>query len=93
MSDQSFAIPVTPTFTTPAALDALHAGDVIAALGRHFAGDWGELCPDDRAENERAIRDGGLRLFSVYRDRRGTRFYVITEADRSATTVLLPEDY
>lgn len=93
MSDRPFAIPVTPTFTTPAALDALHAGDVAAALARHFAGDWGELCPDDRAENERAVRADGLRLFSVYRDRHGTCFYVITEADRSATTVLLPEDY
>jgi len=93
MPESRFAIPVTRLFTTPAALDTLHAGDVAAALARHFAGDWGELCPDDRAENERAVREGGLRLFSVYRNRRGTRFYVITEADRSATTVLLPEDY
>lgn len=93
MSDRPFAIAITPTFTTPTAVDALHAGDVAAALARHFAGDWGELCPDDRAENERAVREGGLRLLSVYRDRRGTRFYVITEADRSATTALLPEDY
>ena len=84
MSDRSFAIPATRLFTTPAALDA---------LAEHFAGDWGELSADDRAENERAVRAGDLRLFSVYRDRRGTRFYVITEADRSATTVLLPEDY
>ena len=90
MPDPSFAIPVTRTFSTPAALDTLHAGDIAAALARHFAGDWGDLCPDDRAENERAVRAGDLRLFSVYRDRRGTRFYVITEADRSATTVLLP---
>lgn len=93
MSDRPFAIAATPTFTTPAALDTLHAGDVAVALARHFAGDWGDLCPDDHAESERGVCEGGLRLLSVYRDRRGTRCYVITEADRSATTVLLPEDY
>ncbi len=92
MSNDIYAIPVTPLFTTPGALDALHPEDVLAAVTRHFVGDWGDLCAEDRAENESAIREG-LRLFSVYRDRHGTKFYVITEADRSSTTILLPDEY
>ena len=77
---------------TRAALDTLHPEDVTASVQRHARGDWGELCPEDRAENERALKEGN-RLFSVYRDRNGTRFYIITEHDRSSTCVLLPEDY
>jgi hypothetical protein len=58
---------------------------------RHARGDWGELGPQDAAENGRALGSGG-RLFSAYGAGDG-RFWVITEADRSATTVLLPQDY
>ena len=60
-------------------------------LKRHARGDWGDLCPEDRKENELSLKEG-FRLLSVY----GTgerRFWIITEADRSVTTVLLPEDY
>ena len=60
-------------------------------LRRHAAGDWGELCQDDRQENELSLEEGG-RLMSVYRCG-NVKFWIITEADRSATTVLLPEDY
>lgn len=77
---------------TPAALDILHPEDVHAAVGRHAAGDWGEVCQEDRAENELSLEQG-FRLLSVYRDRNGRKFWIITEADRSATTILLPEDY
>lgn len=66
--------------------------DVLQALARHVTGDWGELCADDRRENEESLRSGG-RLVSVYHDCRRTKFYIITEADRSVTTILLPEDY
>ena len=66
--------------------------DVITALERHGKCDWGDLPPEDRKENELSLRQG-VRLFSRYLDRKGVRFWVITEADRSATTVLLPEDY
>lgn len=88
----------TPLFSlghcviTANANDALHPQDVKLALVRHVNGDWGELCEDDRKENELALRQGH-RLFSVYRDRAGVKFYCITEHDRSATTILLPEDY
>jgi hypothetical protein len=77
---------------TSAAEEALDRPDIDAALGRHVRGDWGDLCPDDCRQNELALREGE-RLCSAYTDRRATRFYIITKADRSATMVLLPEDY
>ena len=80
------------TLITPNALDRLKPEDVQAALTRHLRGDWGDCSDDDRAENEFAL-DKHLRLFSVYHDSNGVKFWIITEADRSATTVLLPEDY
>jgi hypothetical protein len=84
--------PLGQCVITANAADTLHPQDVPVALARHARGDWGELCAEDRSENERALVDG-LRLFSRYQDRRGALFYVITEHDRSVTTVLLPEDY
>lgn len=77
---------------THGALDEVDPQDMAAALGRHFAGDWGECGPEDWGRNDEALQ-AGWRLLSVYRDRHGTRFWVITEADRSATTVLLPDEY
>lgn len=61
-------------------------------LGRHLSGDWGDICDEDRGLNEAALKHGS-RLLSVYYDRNGTKYWIITEADRSATTILLPEDY
>ena len=80
------------TVMTSNAMDTLNAVDVLLAIRRHAAGDWGECGTEDREENELALAQG-FRLFSVYRDRDGVKFWIITEADRSATTVLLPEDY
>jgi hypothetical protein len=74
------------------ALQSLNESDVQIALGRHVHCDWGDCPPDDAAANEAALGEE-LRIFSVYSDRNGTTFWIITEADRSATTVLLPEDY
>ena len=65
--------------------------EVLTALRRHASGDWGDLGPDDTLANDTALRQGG-RLFSAYGQNQH-RFWVITEADRSVTTVLLPEDY
>ena len=73
------------------ALDTLDPAAVQGALARHLAGDWGDVDKHDRRENERSLKQD-LRLLSVYDDQ-GTTFWIITEADRSATTVLLPEDY
>lgn len=77
---------------TRAAVDALCACDVAEALTRHALGDWGEVCADDAADNDRAVIVGD-RLFSSYKARSGEPFFVITEFDRSVTTVMLPSDY
>ena len=66
--------------------------EMLLALGRHIRGDWGELDEEDRQANETALQQG-TRLFSSYRSLAGTKFWIITEHDRSATTCLLPEDY
>ena len=84
--------PLGQLVATPAALKALSQEDIRVALGRHLRGDWGDLCPEDRTENELSLREG-FRLFSVYHGTNGVKFYIITEADRSVTTVLLPSDY
>lgn len=80
------------TLITDAARARLHPEDVLQAIARHARGDWGELCPADVEENDLSLKEG-FRLLSAYTDRRGTKFWIITEADRSATTVLLPEEY
>ena len=77
---------------TPNALSSLAQDDILVALGRHVRGDWGELGPEDRNANEGALLRGG-RLFSAYLSTNQVKFWIITECDRSATTVLLPEDY
>ncbi len=65
---------------------------VLKALLRHKNCDWGDLRQEDKDSNDEALELGD-RLFSVYHDVSGTKFWIITEADRSATTILLPEDY
>ncbi len=65
--------------------------ELLACLKRHHRGDWGEVPPEDAQENELSLRKG-FRLLSAYTVR-GVKVWVITEADRSSTTLLLPEDY
>lgn len=79
---------------TPGALEALQrsAQGVTEFLVRHLSGDWGELSQEDAQENNHALTQG-LRVLSSYRLKSGVRIWVITEADRSATTFLLPEEY
>ena len=77
---------------TPNALRALTQEEILSALQRHVSGDWGDVCEEDRKENELSL-NRHLRLFSVYHAQNGTKFWVITEADRSSTCILLPEDY
>lgn len=64
---------------------------ILAILGRHSVGDWGDLDPEDTATNNNALRHGG-RLLSAY-NLPDCRLWIITEADRSVTTMLFPEDY
>jgi hypothetical protein len=79
-------------FATANAAASLPSDEVWAAVLRHASGDWGEVCKEDWAANEAALVEG-YRLFSVYRSADGRKFWIITEADRSSTTILLPEDY
>jgi hypothetical protein len=58
----------------------------------HVVGDWGELDAEDKQVNDRALV-GGMRVLSAHRAANGTTFWIITEASRATTTVLLPEDY
>lgn len=77
---------------TPTALNTLSQTDVQTALVRHLRGDWGDVDEEDRRTNDQALTHGA-RLLSVYHAANGTKFWIITEADRSATTILLPSDY
>ena len=77
---------------TPNALSQLTQLEILRALQRHQAGDWGDVDVEDRQANDRALQEG-TRLFSVYHSATGIKFWVITEADHEATTFLLPEDY
>jgi hypothetical protein len=78
--------------STPNALAHLSQDDILLGIQRHQAGDWGDIPAGNCEANERALIEG-TRLWSVYRAANGTRFWLITEADRSHSTVLLPEDY
>ena len=79
---------------TPGALDLLReSGENPAVfLNRHVQGDWGEVCQEDRQLNDQALVDGS-RLLSAYRTAKGERLWVITEADRSSTCLLRPDEY
>jgi hypothetical protein len=86
-------LPLGRVVSTPGALELLEDAKEypLDLLARHATGDWGELCAFDRRQNEIALRDG-YRVLSSY-DVLAGRVWVITEADRSVTTILLPEEY
>jgi hypothetical protein len=91
---QAQLFPLGQIVATPGALEALEASRQNPAefLGRHARGDWGELSADDIAENEFSLKNG-FRLLSSYLTANGQKLWVITEEDRSLTTVLLPDEY
>jgi len=77
---------------TPGALGLNEQGlNLLAYLYRHLTGDWGDLCEEDKAENQFSLQHG-FRLLSSYNTPFG-KLWIITEADRSATTFLLPDEY
>ena len=86
--------PLGQIVATPGALAALEKAKqpLTCFLARHAIGDWGELEPTDVAENEYSVVHG-FRLLSSYQTDAGKKLRMITEADRSATTLLLPEEY
>jgi len=79
-------------YQTPGVLEIIPSEDVFQALARHQEGDWGDLGAEDKEDNDKAVWMGG-RIFSAYRAMTGEKFWIITEADRKSTTVMLPEEY
>lgn len=92
MSRVSF--PLGALVSTPGALEALERNRIgpAAYLARHQQGDWGDLGTGDKRANDHALK-AGARLLSAYVLADKTKIWVITEADRSSTCVLLPEEY
>jgi hypothetical protein len=85
---------------TPGALEALKKANQSAMefIKRHIQADWGDLCDEDKQQNELAIANEGElekqnRVISAYTTKLGEKLWVITEADRSSTCILLPEEY
>jgi len=93
-------LPTIPLFpagqivATPGALALLERTNKtpIEFLSRHLRGDWGDLCPEDKTENELSLKHG-FRLMSSYQVTGNENLWVITEADRAITTLLLPSEY
>ncbi|MDI1249258.1 MAG: hypothetical protein PSV13_10385 [Lacunisphaera sp.] len=98
MNTKLIILAITPVFSagvivvTANADRILTPSDINSALARHLTGDWGEQYTHDRLVNDEAVKLGE-RLHSIYRTPRGTVFWVMTEWDRSCTTILLPSDY
>jgi hypothetical protein len=86
--------PLGQIVATPGALEALNEArqSPVEFLARHARGDWGEVCAEDKALNDEAVKDGS-RILSAYQTKLGTKLWVITEADRSSTCLLLPDEY
>ena len=84
--------PLGNVYQTPGVLEAIPSEDVFQALARHQSGEWGDLGTEDTQANAYAL-EHQLRLLSAYHSQTGVKFWIITEADRSSTTVLLPSEY
>jgi hypothetical protein len=86
--------PLGKVVATPGALRALEDArqGPLELVRRHVRGDWGEVCAEDARENNLSV-DRGFRILSAYTLSTGVKVWVITEADRSSTSILLPEEY
>ena len=85
-------VPLGHVVITQGALNDLPADEVQESLLRHAEGDWGDVCEEDLEQNNEALEHGAT-LRSRYRTKNGIRFWIITEWDRSVTTILLPLEY
>ena len=89
------SLPLGKVYGTMGALVAFAGAldeDLNSYISRHESGDWGEVDDHDRRANEYAV-EHGLRVLSAYRLRSGQKIWIITEADRSSMTILLPDEY
>ena len=92
MKDKYTPIFMGKVVATPAVLEAVPKSEFFAALERHRYGDWGDVNERDWKANDQALKDGE-RLLSAYKSAGGTKFWIVTGADRSYTTILLPSEY
>ena len=98
MTTKSNAVIITETFplgqvcATAGVAEEVSFIELMSALQRHTKGDWGELDPEDWAENELSLKEG-FRLLSAYRSSQGVKFWILTKADRTATTIFLSNEY
>ena len=91
-TSKAVRVPLGRILATPGVLEATTQAERNLAFARHSRGDWGDVAGEDWQANDRAFQNGE-RLLSVYHTLNGTKFWIITEADRSATTILLPQEY
>ena len=89
---KAWNVPLGQLYVTRNAADQLHNHVILSAIARHCSGDWGDVCEEDWQANEYAMEVGN-RLLSSYTSPDGVKFWIITEWDRSVTTILLPDDY
>lgn len=89
---QTSLFPLGQLYATQGVLAEITPEEVAAAVTRHASGDWGDLCQEDIEANQRALREG-CRLLSAYSSAKSVKFWIITEWDRSVTTILLPSEY
>ena len=92
---QSPRFPLGRTCATSGALEAMEQASQSAEelFARHSAGDWGVVCAEDRAANDAAVEQGERILSAYLLPMTGVKLWIITEADRSVTTILLPDEY
>jgi hypothetical protein len=86
--------PLGQVFLTVGVREALEESEQmpIDFLSEHQSGNWGDICEADKQENELSVKEG-FRILSAYKTTRGEKLWIITEADRSSTTCLLPSEY
>lgn len=94
VSAKPFLLRLGQTVITPGALDAISKAEQtpFEFLIPHIHGNWGEVCKEDKKLNDWAV-ENGERVLSAYRTKGNVRIWIITEADRSSTCILLPEEY
>ena len=94
LNEKSILFSLGNIYMTAGAKEALTESnqEPIEFLSRHVRGDWGEVCKEDADENNFSVKNG-FRILSAYKTTKGEKLWIITEADRSATTILLPSEY
>jgi hypothetical protein len=92
LQPKTWSVPLGELYATRNAADQLPAHVMLLAIARHCSGDWGDVCEEDWQLNDEAMEVGN-RVLSSYTSPDGVKFWIITEWDRSVTTVLLPDDY